>query len=417
MNGTPILPILRIYTFKMKNEFKLNELQLKEIAHDLKRKIEEGLSKDNQEILCLPTYIHPSGGKISGQATALDFGGTNFRAAVVTFTEDGIDINPENAYEKDLSVIRSEGFSESGLLSQLSEFTSEVPLPEKSPIGYCFSYPGKCLPDGDAELITWTKGVEIKEMIGKPVGKPLLDFLNQKGNAVFTGIKVINDTVASLFAGMVKSGYDAYIGLIVGTGTNMAAFIDANRIPKLDKELNWQGLIPVNLESGNFNPPHLTKYDDSLDERSDNKGVHRFEKAVSGLYIGQLMHELFPEDGFDESFDAKAMSEIINFPEKHKKSHVKAARRIYKRSAKLVAASLAGLIDCLISHDKSIKKIKVTAEGSLFWSKVKSTKNYNKLVKRTLDEIVKDMGHKKLKIKIAHIENANLVGSAIAALS
>jgi hexokinase len=401
----------------MKNEFKLNEHQLKEIAHDLKKKIEQGLSVDGEEILCLPTYIHPAAGKIEGQATALDFGGTNFRAAVVTFAEGGIEINPENADEKDLSAIRSQGFTENDLLSRLSEFVNEIPLPEKSPIGYCFSYPGKCLPNGDAELISWTKGVEIPEMVGKPVGKPLLDLLNQSGNAAFTGIKVINDTVASLFAGMVKSGYDAYIGLIVGTGTNMAAFIDAEKIPKLDKALNWQGLIPVNLESGNFNPPHLTKYDDCLDERSDNKGVHRFEKAVSGLYIGQLMRELFPEDGFNESFDAKAMSEILNFPEKNKKSHVKAARRIYKRSAKLVAASLAGLIDLLVSYDKSIKKVKITAEGSLFWSKAKSTRNYNKLVKRTLNDMMVDVGHKKVKIKIARIENSNLVGAGIAALS
>jgi hexokinase len=144
--------------------------------------------------------------------------------------------------------------------------------------------------------------------------------------------------------------------------------------------------------------------------------VHRFEKAVSGLYIGQLMRELFPEDGFSENFDAKAMSDIINHPGKYKKAHVKAARRIYKRSAKLVAASLAGLIDLLVSHDK-IKKVKITAEGSLFWSKAKSCRNYNKVVKRTLDDLMKEMGHKKVKIKIARIENANLVGAGIAALS
>ena len=401
----------------MKNEFKLNDQQLKDIAVDLKKKIEEGLTVDGGEILCLPTYIHPASGKLHGQATALDFGGTNFRAAVITFTGDEIEVNPENADEKDLSVIRSHGFTERDLLSRLSEFVNEIPLPDKTPVGYCFSYPGKCLPDGDAELINWTKGIEIPEMVGKPVGKPLLDFLNQTGKATFTGIKVINDTVASLFAGLITRGYDAYIGLIVGTGTNMAAFISSDKIPKLNKDLNWQGLIPVNLESGNFNPPHLTHYDDSLDERTDNKGAHRFEKAVSGMYIGQLMRELFPQDGFNESFDAKALSDLINSPGKHKKTHVKAATRIYKRSAKLVAASLAGLIDLLISHDPSIKKIKITAEGSLFWSKVRNNRNYNKLVKRALNDIMGEMGHKKIKIKIARIENANLVGSGIAALS
>jgi hexokinase len=71
----------------------------------------------------------------------------------------------------------------------------------------------------------------------------------------------------------------------------------------------------------------------------------------------------------------------------------------------------------LLSHDHSIKKIKITAEGSLFWSKRKKGKNYNKMVKKTLYDLLEYMGHKKVKIKFAHIENANLVGAAIAALS
>ena len=401
----------------MKNPLKLTKEQLKEIALDLNSKIQNGLSVDGGEIKCIPTYIHPLTGVVEGQATVLDLGGTNYRAAVINFTNGKIEIDADKLYEKDLSVMRSEGFTEQDLLSSMSEFVDVIPLPEKSPVGYCFSYPGQCLPDGDAVLMNWTKGVEITEMVGKPVGKPILDFLNQKGKAAFTGIKVVNDTVASLFAGLTKTGYDAYIGLIVGTGTNMAAFINGDHIPKLNKDLNWQGLIPVNLESGNFNPPHLTDYDYLLDARSDNAGAQRFEKTVSGLYIGQVLREMFPEDGFDENFDGKDISDLINKQDKHKKVHVKAARRIYKRSAKMVAASLAGLIDLLISQDPSVKKVRITAEGSLFWSKVRKCRNYNKLVKRSLIDILEEMGHRKIKVKIARIDNANLVGAGIAALS
>jgi len=254
-------------------------------------------------------------------------------------------------------------------------------------------------------------------MIGNPVGKPLLDQLNKTGKAEFTGIKVINDTVASLFAGLTNPNFDAYIGLIVGTGTNMAAFVNADRISKIDGSLNWQGLTPVNLESGNFNPPHLTKYDELVNEKSDNKGSQRFEKAVSGLYIGQILREVFPEGGFDENTDGKALTDIINDRGEYKKKHVKGARAIYKRSAKLVAASLAGLIDMLITHDKTIKKVRITAEGSLFWSEVKGCKDYNKVVKTTLKDLLSDLGHKKVKVNIAEIESANMIGSGIAALS
>ena len=228
---------------------------------------------------------------------------------------------------------------------------------------------------------------------------------------------MINDTVASLFAGLTDPNFDAYIGLIVGTGTNMAAFVNADKIPKIDSSLNWQGLTPVNLESGNFNPPHLTKYDELVDEKSDNKGSQRFEKTVSGLYIGQILREVFPKDGFDDQTDGKALTDIINAPDKNKKKHVKVAKAIYRRSAKLVAASLAGLIDLLAAHDKSIRKVRITAEGSLFWSEVSGCKDYNKVVKNTLKDLLSEMGHKKVKVNIANIESANMIGSGIAALS
>ena len=92
-------------------------------------------------------------------------------------------------------------------------------------------------------------------------------------------------------------------------------------------------------------------------------------------------------------------------------------KAIYKRSAKLVAASLAGLIDMLILHDKSVEKSQNHCEGSLFWSEVSNCKNYNKVVKSTLKELLAEMGHKKVKINIAEIESANMIGSGIAALS
>jgi hexokinase len=400
-----------------KSEFKLKTTQLKHIALDLEDKIVNGLKNDNTEIRSIPTYIHPLSCSAEGKAVVLDWGGTNYRAAVISFESGVASITPKKSGGKELSAATTKGFTQEDLLAKQSEFVNEIELPAKAPIGYCFSYAAECMPDGDAELLGWTKGIDIKEMIGNPVGKPLLDYLNKTGKAEFTGIKVINDTVASLFAGLTNSNFDAYIGLIVGTGTNMAAFVNANRIPKIDSSLNWQGLTPVNLESGNYNPPLLTKYDELVDEKSDNKGSQRFEKAVSGMYIGQILREVFPEDGFDEHTDGKALTEIINVPDQHKNKHVKVAKQIYKRSAKLVAASLAGLIDLLIAYDKTIKKVRITAEGSLFWSEVSGCKDYNKVVKTTLKDLLAEMGHKKVKVNIAEIESANMIGSGIAALS
>jgi hexokinase len=76
------------------------------------------------------------------------------------------------------------------------------------------------------------------------------------------------------------------MGLIVGTGTNMASLMRSDKIAKL--KTKESGLIPVNLESGNFYPPYLTDVDNQVDALSNNKGQQRFEKAISGGYLGKI---------------------------------------------------------------------------------------------------------------------------------
>lgn len=185
-----------------RNIFKLEQEQLKEIALTLQKKVEEGLAKDNAEIQCLPTFITPRSKGINGKALVLDLGGTNYRVATVNFADDKATIHPDNGWKKDLSVMKTPGFTREELFKELADPIGEIKRDEEMPIGYCFSYAAESLPDGDARLLHWTKGVEIKDMIGEPVGKPLLDYLNERNDIKFTGIKVLNDTVASLFAGL-----------------------------------------------------------------------------------------------------------------------------------------------------------------------------------------------------------------------
>ena len=277
----------------MNNQFALSNQQLLDIANNLRQKIETGLQKDGTEIKCLPTYIHPKKDGISGEATVFDLGGTNFRAAVVSVGEE---TKITCLAEKDITEMKNEGFSKENLYQSQAETIKQLTLPENSPIGYCFSYPAKSLTNGDAELINWTKGVNIAGMTGNPIGVPLVEYLNQNTGSNFYKIAVVNDTITSLFAGLKNPGYDAYIGLIVGTGTNMATFFPSEYIPKIKDLKGWSGETPVNLESGNFNPPHLTPIDEIVDANSDNKGFQRFEKAISGMYLGRIFRAAFPND-------------------------------------------------------------------------------------------------------------------------
>lgn len=400
-----------------KNIFKLDNEQLKEIARSFLARVEEGLEKENAEIQCIPTFIASDTPCVEGEALVLDLGGTNYRVAVVDFDNGVPAIHPDNGWKKDMSVMKRAGFTRDELFREQADMILEIKREREIPIGYCFSYPAESLPGGDARLLRWTKGVDIREMIGQLVGKPLLDYLNSKSDVKFTGIKVLNDTIASLFAGLTDRSYDAYIGLIVGTGTNMATFIPAERIKKLDPVCGVKGAVPVNLESGNFCPPFLTAVDDTVDATSDNPGRQRFEKAVSGMYLGDILKSAFPFDRFEEQFDARKLGSIMNYPDIYKDIYVQVAQWIYKRSAQLVAASLAGLIMLLKSYDKEMRKICLVAEGSLFWSENKKDKNYHTLVMEKLRELLDELGMEEVEVRINNMANANLIGTAIAALS
>lgn len=399
--------------------------KLKQIALDLKAKIEAGLEKDGQEIRCFPTFIAPKTTGVTGQAVALDLGGTNYRVALVDFVDGKSTIYPENGWKRDLLEMKNDGYTEENLHEAQATPLGEIKFDktEDKPVGYCFSYPAKSLPkseDGsaDAELAKWAKGVNITEMVGKSVGKPLLDYLANNG-LKFKNIKVVNDTVASLFAGLTKPDYHAYIGLIVGTGTNMAALMRTDNIEKLtEAEKKGMGeFIPINLESGNFHPPHLTEYDEIVDANSNVQGVQRFEKAVSGMYLGEIFKSVYPQDEFEDKFDAETLTTMLSYPARYKDEYVATARWIYERSAQLVAASLAGLILVLLSHTPTIKSVLLTAEGSLFWSNNRKGKDYADMAIDELYRLLSAFGHEDVRVELHRLHNANLIGTAIAALS
>ncbi|MDR1763042.1 MAG: hexokinase [Dysgonamonadaceae bacterium] len=415
----------------MENDiFNLTTEQLKKIADTLKLRIDEGFQKDGEEIRCLPTYIIPKDKIDREKVLVLDLGGTNFRANVVDFSGSEPVVHP--GIKKDLRFIMNapEGYNYIDLYQKMAELISSLNLDGVKSIGYCFSYPCESTPDGDAYLLYWTKGVTIKNLEkieGKEtplVGKSLMDYLNKNVNSAdFKNIKVINDTVASLFAGLTDKKSQAHIGLIVGTGTNMALLFPANKLPKISPKYKKEALIPINLESGNFYPPYLTIIDDKIDKYSGSSGSQRFEKAISGMYLGRLLEFVFSCDEMEANFDAEKLTRIMSYPDMYKHKYVKASHAVYERSAKLVAASLAGLIFKMAEANPEITDVRLAAEGSLFWSKdQKGDRNvkftpYKDKVLEELYLILKEANMEKIIVHVEEISHANLIGSGIAALS
>lgn len=107
----------------------------------------------------------------------------------------------------------------------------------------------------------------------------------------------------------------------------------------------------------------------------------------------------------------------MNYPDIHKDVYVDVAHWIYNRSAQLVAASLLGLIQLLRSYNKDIQKICLVAEGSLFWSENRKIKTITFLFWRNYKNFLNESALADVEIHINNMNNANLIGTGIAALS
>ena len=394
------------------NDFELTTAQLLDTAAIFQTRIEKGLAEDGQELKCLATRIPSIQPPDHGDAYALDLGGTNVRAAAIRFENGSYRISSGPIGET-MGWKRKEPFDRNTYLNTQSKVLADLRCTMTCPLGYCFSFPAISKPDGDAELIEWTKEIIVPGVVGENVGRMLLKHLSEHYPAVTCNkVAVVNDTVASLIAGLTGPKVDAYIGLIVGTGTNMATFMPAAGIPK--ETQHTEGILPVNLESGNFTPAYLTRWDERIDKKSVNIGQQRFEKAVSGTYLGRILNEIYPGAVADPDNGAKEIADLIAASDTSEKAST--ATRIYDRSAMLVAAALAGLIGFLNSSDQ-IGSVRIVAEGSLFWGEINNTPRYLNLTKSTLRRLLNESGCRLVNFEFEKIENTNLLGSAIAALS
>jgi len=388
----------------------LEPAELERIRALLLSRLHEGLRERGREIAMLPAFLPPPEPETVGEAVAVDAGGTNLRAARVRLRPGG---DAELASEVEECPLpgaagraqaRAEQFfgAHGELLERLGDSRA-------LPLGYCFSYPIRCQPDGDAVLERWTKEVRVGGVVGQPVGKLLRGHLEARGIRLGT-IAVLNDTIAALMAGSLAAEAATHrsVGLIVGTGTNMGAYLPVRAMDKLGAERPPYSHMAVNFESGAFSPPLLGQADELVDRASVNPGAQRFEKAVSGAYLGRLFTAASSALGLPmdrPAFESDDVSELAAEPAEAAPNAL--ARALVRRSADLVAAALAATA-ALLDGDGPLC---VCAEGSLFWK----APGFADRVRETLDRMLRLAGHD-APSRFFSAPHANLVGSAAAAL-
>jgi hexokinase len=398
--------------------------QLGDIRDALSRRILDGLRASGREIRALPAYLRRPPGPLSGEALALDTGGTNIRAARVRF-EAGAPRQDRTVRSALLVAARVPGrVSDDRFFNEQAALLEKTSRDARCPVGWCFSYPARITPDCDAELLKWTKGVRIDNVVGTLVGRRLAAVLRERGHVTPAAIPVLNDAVAGLLAGAFSApGRDHYIGLVVGTGTNMAGYFPVRRIAKLTpgERVGWadDDEMAVNLESGNFTPPHLTEYDDALDASMPDgqRGDQRFEKAVGGEFLPQLFkHALAAGRGDADDFgleapETSASPRVLRLARLREHPAVGAlAAALVNRSADLVAAALAALINVYRSEAAHGTGVGIVAEGSVL-----KTPGYEARMRETLRPLVAP-GIIIECIRSPRGVDANMLGAAGAAL-
>jgi hexokinase len=382
----------------------LKEAQLLEVRAYVRDAVRRGLEADDQQVAALCAHLPPPR-SVEGEALAVDVGGTNVRAARVA-----VDGRGGRLVEGPVKAPLREGGhlpeKASSFFAVQADLVTSLQWIKDAPVGYVFSYPARVQPDRDAVLLGWTKGIDIPEMIGTRVGTGLDRALRERG--VQAGpVTVLNDTVATLLGGAVafESPPQRLVGLIVGTGTNMAAFFSPEVAPKLSDP------SAVNLESGNLAPPHLSELDEQVDAASTNPGQQRFEKATSGKYLPLLYGAITgePAPGSAAHLVRTAAKSAAGALPKGAAppanpvggAPAQVARLLLDRSADLVASALAGVLDLLPPGASG-----VVAEGALFWG----DPGYAPRVRAWLDRWAPERT-----VRLFRQENVNLFGAAVAA--
>ncbi|HEX2736024.1 MAG TPA: hypothetical protein VHM70_30700 [Polyangiaceae bacterium] len=381
-------------------KFSLSDAQLLDVARALTSKIREGLNTEGAEIRALPSFFGAPARGAHGTALVVDTGGTNMRAAVMKL-EGGKAEVVAGPIKKTLPMRAGEKLTALEFFQAQAATAAGMPA-TGAPVGYCFSYPSENSPDRDSRLLRWTKGIDIPGVPGTLVGAQLGQALRAQGLEIGP-VRVLNDTVASMLGGSwvnTEVPSERCIGLIVGTGNNMAAYFGSDQSNKVPK--GFAGKMAINLESGNFDPPHLNEFDRALDAASDNAGFQRFEKAVSGFYLPFLFAQALPGvAGFDPNQGTGALVELRSGSGEASEL----ARAILSRSADLVAASLAGVIAL---YPVSSEPVGILAEGGLFWNEPEYAPRVSSTLARLLGNDAR--------ARVLKTEEANLIGSAVAAL-
>ncbi|XP_020830805.1 hexokinase-1 isoform X1 [Phascolarctos cinereus] len=290
--------------------FKLSTEQLMQVKDRMRIEMDRGLQKKTNEsatVKMLPSFVcgTPDGTE-HGDFLALDLGGTNFRVLLVKI-RSGKKRSVE--MHNKIYAIPEEAMQGTGeelfdhIVSCISDFLDYMGIKgARLPLGFTFSFPCRQTSLDGGVLVTWTKGFNASNCEGHDVPTLLREAIKRREEFDLDVVALVNDTVGT----MMTCAYEeptCEIGLIVGTGSNACYMEEAKNIEMVEGDV---GRMCVNMEWGAFGDNGClddirTEFDKIVDDYSLNPNKQRFEKMISGMYLGEIVRNIlidFTRKGF-----------------------------------------------------------------------------------------------------------------------
>ncbi|KAM6931419.1 hexokinase-2 [Xenentodon cancila] len=277
---------------------RLSREQLLEVKSRMAEGMVRGLSGQQTSVKMLPTYVRsiPDGTE-DGDFLSLDLGGSSFRVLLVRLhsgTRHKADMH-QKIYSIPQETMQGTGeelFSH--IVYCIGDFLEYMGMRGASlPLGFTFSFPCHQSKLDEGILLKWTKGFKASGCEGRDVVTLLKEAVRRKREFDLTFVAVVNDTVGT----MMTCAYGdprCEVGLIVGTGTNACYMEEMHNIDMVEGN---DGRMCVNVEWGAFGDDgelddFCTQFDSIVDDCSNNPGKQRYEKMISGMYLGEIVRNV-----------------------------------------------------------------------------------------------------------------------------
>ena len=382
----------------LERQFEVQLSRMRRIRGLVTKEMDAGLAGRKSSIAMLPAYCDAASGRERGRYLALDLGGTNFRVMLVELPGSGKppQVVAEAKYRLTSGQITGSGTALFGAIAgYLRKFLKDHAITSEIALGYTFSFPVQLLGIDEGILMKWTKDFSASGVVGRKVVAIQRQALAGKNVSNVNIVALANDTVGTLQAQAVLDP-DCGVGVILGTGFNIAVRVARRRIRKEIGAYRGKSMI-INMETGNFNKVLPRNCYDRRVDRDSGNVAHQFaEKMVAGKYLPQLVRlvvrDLIQKERFFEGHVPAVFVEMEAFKGWHmdvfeagsneavqklsqdlfgkeltpveRRVLARVCRMVSRRSARIAASLIVGALTRVECRSK--KRVVVAVDGSLF---------------------------------------------------